>query len=377
MNLTRTVSIMRKEMRHILRDRRAFVLVTVSPVFLLLVFAYSMSVEIKNVAIAILDYDQTTLSRRYRDGLASTGDIVIRYWPRDYAEMQSRLERRQAKAAVVIPAGFEEELLAGRETSLQVIVDGTDPSTANHTITHIAGYSQAVALEILSETLAREGIDVGQLSPIQLRMRTWYNPTLKAIIGWVPGLIAIVLGMPAVAATLALTAEKEKGTLEALITTPVRRSELIIGKLIPYVISGIFSAVLCALVGVFWLGTPFRGSPLLYVLLSADFFLAALSISLVISVFVPSQQAAMACAMLIFLFPGFFMSGLFYPIASMPAEMKMEAYMLPTTHYLTITRGLFLKGLDMSYLWPFAAALLAMGLGVTGVSIVTFKKRLG
>jgi ABC-2 type transport system permease protein len=377
MNLTRTVSIMRKEMRHILRDRRTFVLVTVSPVLLLLVFAYSMSVEIRNVAIAVLDYDQSALSRQYRDGLASTGDIVVRYSPRDYAEMQSRLERRQAKAAIIIPAGFEEELLAGRETSLQVIVDGTDPSTANHTMTHIAGYTQEAALEILSEALAREGIDAGQISPIQLRMRTWYNPTLNAIIGWAPGLIAIVLGMPAVAATLALTAEKEKGTLEALITTPVRRSELIIGKLIPYVISGLFSAVLCALVGVFWLGTPFRGSPLLYILLSADFFVAALSISLVISVFVGSQQAAMACAMLIFLFPGFFMSGLFYPIASMPAEMKMEAYMMPTTHYLTITRGLFLKGLGMSSLWPFAVALLAMGLGVTGVSIVTFKKRLG
>jgi ABC-2 type transport system permease protein len=368
---------MRKEMWHILRDRRTFVLVTVSPVFLLLVFAYSMSVEIRNVAIAVLDYDQSTLSREYRDGLASTGDIVLAYWPRDYAEMQSRLERRQAKAAVVIPAGFEDDLLAGREASLQVIIDGTDPNTANHTITHISGYTQRVALDVMSTALEREGIDIGQLSPIQLRMRTWYNPTLKAIIGWVPGLIAIVLGMPAVAATLALTAEKEKGTLEALITTPVRRSELLIGKLIPYVLSGLFSAILCALVGVYWLGTPFRGSPLLYVLLSADFFLAALSISLVISVFVPSQQAAMACAMLIFLFPGFFMSGLFYPIASMPAEMKMEAYMMPTTHYLTITRGLFLKGLGLTSLWPFAAALFAMGVGVTGVSILTFKKRLG
>jgi ABC-2 type transport system permease protein len=377
MDLRRTLSIMRKEMWHILRDRRTFVLVSMSPVFLLLVFAYSMSVEIRNVAIAVLDYDQSNLSRQYRDGLAGTGDIVIRYWPSDYAEMQSRLERRQAKAAVVIPAGFEDDLLAGRETSLQVIIDGTDPNTANHTITYIGGYTQGMALEILSRALEREGIDAGQLSPIQLRMRTWYNPTLKPIIGWVPGLIAIVLGMPAVAATLALTAEKEKGTLEALITTPVRRSELLIGKLIPYVVSGLFSAVLCALVGVYWLGTPFRGSPLLYVLLSADFFLAALSISLIISVFVSSQQAAMACAMLIFLFPGFFMSGLFYPIASMPAEMKMEAYMMPTTHYLTITRGLFLKGLGMSSLWPFAAALLAMGVGVTGVSIAIFKKRLG
>ena len=376
MNLARTLSIIRKEMWHILRDRRTFLLVTVSPVFLLLVFAYSMSVEIRNVAIAILDYDQTTLSRRYRDGLASTGDILIRYWPEDYAELQIRLERRQAKAAVVIPAGFERDLVAGREASLQVIVDGTDPNTANHTITHIGGYTQGLALEILGEALERQGVSADQLAPIDLRMRTWYNPTLKPIIGWVPGLIAIVLGMPAVAATLALTAEKEKGTLEALITTPLRRSELLVGKLIPYVLSGLVSAVLCALVGVYLLGAPFRGSPFLYLLLSADFFLAALSISLLISVFVPSQQAAMVCALLIFLFPGFFMSGLFYPIASMPPEMKMEAYMMPTTHYLTITRGLFLKGLGISSLWPFALALLVMGIVVTGVAILTFKKRL-
>jgi ABC-2 type transport system permease protein len=377
MNLRVTLSIMRKEMWHILRDRRTFVLVTVSPVFLLVVFAYSMSVEIRNVAIAVLDYDQSDLSRRYVEGLSSTGDIITRYWPRDYEEMRSRLELRQAKAGVVIPAGFETDLLAGRPASIQVVVDGTDPNTANHTITYIAGYTQRLALEILGRYVEQRGIDPGELSPIQLSMRTWYNPTLKPIIGWVPGLIAIVLGMPAVAATLALAAEKEKGTLEALITTPVRKSELLIGKLIPYVVSGLVSAVLCAAVGVYCLGAPFRGSPLLYLLLSADFFLAALSLSLLISVFVPSQQAAMVCAMLIFLFPGFFMSGLFYPIAGMPAEMKMEAYMIPTTQYLTITRGLFLKGLGMASLWPYAAALLAMGLGVMGVSIVTFKKRLG
>jgi ABC-2 type transport system permease protein len=182
--------------------------------------------------------------------------------------------------------------------------------------------------------------------------------------------------MPAVAATLALTAEKEKGTLEALIATPVRRSELLIGKLIPYILSGLVSAVLCALVGTHWFGAPFRGSSLLYLLLSADFFLATLSIGLLISVFVPSQQAAMVCAMLIFLFPGFFMSGLFYPIASMPPMMKMEAYMMPTTHYVAIARGLFLKGLGIESLWPFAIALLIMGVLVTGVAIVTFKKKL-
>ncbi len=376
MDLRRTLSIMRKETWHILRDRRTFILVTLSPVFLLIVFGYSMSVEMRNVAVAILDYDQSALSRHYRDGLASTGDIRVLYSPRDYADLRSRLERRQAKAAVVIPAGFEADLLAGREASLQVIVDGTDPNTANHAMTHIAGYTQSMALEIVREALERQGVSADQLTSIDLRMRTWYNPTLKPIIGWVPGIIASVLGMPAVAATLALTAEKEKGTLEALIATPVRRSELLIGKLIPYVLSGLVSAVLCALVGIYWFGAPFRGSPLLYLLLSADFFLATLSIGLLISVFVPSQQAAMVCALLIFLFPGFFMSGLFYPIASMPPMMKMEAYMMPTTHYVTIARGLFLKGLDMQALWPFALALFVMGVLVTSAAILTFKKRL-
>ena len=376
MDLRRTLSIMRKETWHIFRDRRTFVLVTLSPVFLLLVFGYSMSVEIRNVAIALLDYDQSALSRRYLDGLASTGDVLVRYWPQDYAELQSRLERRQAKAAVVIPAGFESDLLAGREASLQVIVDGTDPNTANHAMTHIGGYTQGLALEILGETLQRQGIDTDEMIGIDLRMRTWYNPTLKPIIGWIPGIIASVLGMPAVAATLALAGEKEKGTLEALIATPVRRSELLLGKLIPYVLSGLLSAALCALVGIYWFGVPFRGSFLLYLLLSADFFFATLSLGMLISVFVPSQQAAMACAMLIFLFPGFFLSGLFYPIASMSPMMKMEAYMMPTTHYVTIARGLFLKGLDMESLWPFALALLIMGTLVTAIAILTFKKKL-
>jgi len=376
MDLRRTLSIIRKETWHIMRDRRTFVLVTLSPVFLLLVFGYSMSVEIRNVAIALLDYDQSALSRRYLDGLASTGDVLVRYWPQDYAELQSRLERRQAKAAVVIPTGFESDLLAGREASLQVIVDGTDPNTANHAMTHIGGYTQGLALEILGETLQRQGIDTDEMIGIDLRMRTWYNPTLKPIIGWIPGIIASVLGMPAVAATLALAGEKEKGTLEALIATPVRRSELLLGKLIPYVLSGLLSAALCALVGIYWFGAPFRGSFLLYLLLSADFFFATLSLGMLISVFVPSQQAAMACAMLIFLFPGFFLSGLFYPIASMSPMMKMEAYMMPTTHYVTIARGLFLKGLDMESLWPFALALLIMGTLVTAIAILTFKKKL-
>jgi ABC-2 type transport system permease protein len=231
---------------------------------------------------------------------------------------------------------------------------------------------------VAKETAAQAGValDAAMLSPIDLRMRTWYNPTLEMVIGFLPALVAIVMGMPGVTTTLALTREKEHGTLEQLIATPLRRSELLFGKLIPYVISGLFGVALCVLVAVYWFGSPFKGSVLLYFILSVDFLLATLAIALVMSVFVKSQQAAQLGAMLIFFFPGFFLSGIFYPLVSMQPLMKMEAYMVPTTHFVAISRGIFLKGQGLQVLWPYALALLAMGLIFMAMAILLFKKKL-
>jgi ABC-2 type transport system permease protein len=243
---------------------------------------------------------------------------------------------------------------------------------------HIGGFTRQFALKVVGEVAAQAGIAIDQakLTPIDLRLRTWYNPTLKVVIGFLPALIATVMAMPAVTTTLALTREKEHGTLEQLIATPIHRAELLIGKLVPYVLSGLLGVVSCAAVAVYWFGTPFRGSFPLYMMLSLAFLLASLAIALVMSVFVKTQQAAQLGAMLVFFFPGFFLSGIFYPLVSMAPIMKMEAYMVPTTHYVMISRGVFLKGQGLEALWPFALALLVMSILFLALAILLFKKKL-
>lgn len=378
MNLLRTWAVIRKEARHITRDRGTFFLVTVSPVFLLLVMAYTFMVDIENIAVAVMDRDGTHLSRRYIAGLGGTGDVLVRYVADDYSDLERWLMTGDAKAGIVIPPGFEAKLRAGQEASVQVLIEGTEPVTANTAMQQIGGYTQQFALEVVQELAARAGVpvDEGALTPIDLRLRTWYNPTLEAVIGFLPALIAMVMAMPAVTTTMALTREKEHGTLEQLIATPIRRSELLVGKLIPYLLSGLLGVLLCVMVAVYWFGAPFQGSFALYMVLSFMFLLASLAIALVMSVFVKSQQAAQLGAFLIFFFPGFFLSGIFYPLVSMQPIMKMEAYMVPTTHFVLISRGVFLKGQGLEMLWPYALALLAMGVLFLGLAILLFRKKL-
>jgi ABC-2 type transport system permease protein len=297
----------------------------------------------------------------------------------DYRDVERWLMTSEAKAAIVIPPGFESNLRSGHETSIQVLVEGTEPTTANTAMQHISGYTQQFSLALVSDLAAQSGysVDEAALMPVDLRVRTWYNPTLKAVIGFLPALIAMVMGMPAVSTTLALTREKEHGTLEQLIATPIRRSELLVGKLIPYIISGLFGVITCVIVAVYWFGSPFKGSFGLYLLLSTAFLLGSLAIALVMSVFVKSQQAAQLGAVLVFFFPGFFLSGIFYPLVSMQPLMKMEAFMVPTTHFVMISRGVFLKGQGLEALWPYALALLAMGVVFLALAILLFKKKLG
>lgn len=376
MNIRRTLAVMRKELRHILRDRGTFILVTLSPMILLFVFAYSFSVDIKNVAIGVLDADQTPASRQFIAGLTSKGNVEVRYVIPDYATLRDLVNRGQAKAAVVISQGFARDVQAGREARLQVIVDGTDPNTANFVLTHIGGYAERYTRDLMREDLRRAGATSIRLDPMDLRRRTWFNPSFRMVVGMMPALIAIVMGMAPVAATLAIAREKEMGTMEQLIATPIRRSELLIGKLLPYMVNGLLSVVLCVATAVLWFDTPFRGSFLLYLLLSIVFLFASMSLALLLSTFVNSQQAAQVLAILIFFFPGFFLSGVFFPLISMPPMAKMESLTIPTTHYVMISRGIILKGQGLSALWPYALGLLVMGTMILGLSMILFRKRI-
>jgi len=376
MNIHRTLAVMRKEVRHIVRDRGTFILVTLSPVLLLFVLAYSYSVDIKNVGVAVFDVDQTPFSRQFVAGMTSKGNVEVRYAVTSYPRLRELIDRGQAKAGVVIPPGFARDIAAGREAPLQVIVDGTDPNTANFVLAHIGGYALRQTRDIVRADMKRAGVTAIRLDPIDLRRRTWFNPSLRILVGMMPALIAIVMGMAPVAATLAIAREKEWGTMEQLIATPIRRSELLIGKLLPYIVNGLLSVVLCVATAVVWFGIPFRGSFLLYLLLSLVFLFASMSLALLLSTFVNSQQAAQVLAILVFFFPGFFLSGVFFPLISMPPMAKMESLSVPTTHYVLISRGIILKGQGLATLWPYALGLAVMGVVILGLSMLLFRKRI-
>jgi ABC-2 type transport system permease protein len=376
MSIRKTLSVMRKELWHILRDQISFILVTISPLLLLFTMGFAFSVDIKNVKAAFLDQDQSSMSRQYLAQLQSAEDVDFNYQASSYHQIERWFMADKIKAAVIIPQGFKDDLKEGRTVGLQILIDGTDPNTANHAIRHIVLPTENFVAQLMAARLDQAGTPAEDISPIDLRLSTWYNPSMRFAVGIIPALVAVVMSMPAMAATLAITREKEQGTLEGLIATPISRSELLVGKLVPYVFTGLLSVVLCVAEAVFIFDVPFQGNLLLYLLLSVDFLFASLSIALMLSAVIHDQQAAMLTSMLIFLFSGIFLSGLLLPLVSMGPMVKMESLMLPTTHFVMISRGMFTKGQGLGPLWGYAVALLGMGVLFLLLSTLLFKKKL-
>ncbi len=376
MNWRRIFSIIRKEWWHITRDRTSFILLLLSPVLLMITMGYAFSVDIKDVGIGILDQDLSPLSREYVLQLASTDALRLEKWPENLDEVEMLLMRGQSKAVVVIPRGFEEAMLRGETAVLQILVDGTDPNTAGHAIRHISAHTEHFITKQVTQQLARSGIVLGSTSPIDLRLRAWYNPSLRYTVSLIPALVGLVLTVPAMAASLALAREREWGTLEGLIATPVGRFELILGKIVPYMLAGLLSVPLIVATAVYGYRIPFKGNLGLYLILSIVYLFATMSISLFLSVFVSSQQVAMIASMIIFFFSGFFMSGLLIPFSLMGPLIKMEAFFFPTTHFVIISRSIFIKGSGFAEIQGFVWAIVGIGVIFFTLTSLMFKKKL-
>jgi ABC-2 type transport system permease protein len=215
------------------------------------------------------------------------------------------------------------------------------------------------------------------LQPLDLRIQTWFNPDLKSRNALIPGLISMVLGFPALSVALALAHEREHGTLEQLLATPIRRTELLLGKILPYILVGLLNVILIPLLSIAWFHISFNGNFLLFFGLSAIFLFAVLSMGMIVGVFMRTQAAALALSFLVIFFPGFFLTGIFFPLTSMPEEVRLEALSLPGTHYAIITRGLFLPGVGLDVLWPYAVMLIILGVAFTGIAALFFRKKLG
>ncbi len=379
MNLSKTRAVMTKETRHILRDRATFLMLLLIPVFLMIAFSYSLAVDVNEVPITLLDADRSPLSREFVAVLSNSKDLVVGKEAENYAQAETWFDRGSIKAVVIIPPSFSEKLNAGQEVEVQVLVDGTDPTTAQFAINHILSRSQSfgyeMALRVLSKQASSRAL-VSMKEPIDLRVQTWYNPTLNNEKGILPAMLALALSLPAVAVMGAIVREKELGTLETIFATPLSRGELLVGKIIPYIISSLISALLCAAAAVYIFEAPFRGSLALFLLLAMDFFLHAFSMALLMSIFLPSQAAASLVGLLFFLFPGFFLSGIFYPISAFPPVVQHEACFLPSTPFVAVVRGLMIKGQGLETLWRQAALMFGMGVTITFLSILLFKKKL-
>lgn len=377
MSIRHIWAITRKEFNHILRDRSTLILVLFTPTLLLLLMAYALTVDIKHVPIAVLDYDRSQISTRFVQQITAGEDLDIYAYASSMQEVNLLLMQGKIKAALIINHGFASDLVSIRGLPMQVIIDGTEPQSGNFAVDQIAARAQDFTNQTLAQKLQALGIPLESLQPLDLRVQTWYNPSMKSRNALIPGLISMVLGFPALSVALTLAHEREHGTLEQLMSTPVGRAELMLGKMLPYILVGLANVVLIPLLAMAWFHVPFNGNFALFFGLSAIFLFSVLSMGIVVGVFMRTQAAALALSFLVIFFPGFFLTGIFFPLASMPEEVRLEALSLPGTHYAIITRGLFLPGVGLDVLWPYVVMMAFLGVAFTGVAALFFRKKLG
>jgi ABC-2 type transport system permease protein len=377
LSLRHAWAVVRKELRYIQRDRATLFLLLLTPTLLLILLAYALTTDVRHLPLASLDRDQTPTSRAFLQAITLGEDLDLEAQVQSLDELEDLMLRERVRAGVVIPPGFEQDLLSMAGMPLLVVIDGTEPQTGGFAMEHIAARAQRFAEGLLAEELCALGLEAGSLEIVDVRLRTWYNPNLEPQVDLVPGLLSMVLGIPGMSIALTLAREREHGTLEQLLATPITRAELLMGKMGPYVLSGLANVLITTAVARLWFDVPFRGDFGLFVALSVIFFFALLSMGMIVGVFIRTQAAAMALSFLVVFFPGFFLTGIFFPLVSMPEIVRLEAMTLPGSHYAVITRGLFITGVGLEVLWPYGLALLGQGLLFTLVAALFFRKKLG
>ncbi|MBS2029014.1 MAG: ABC transporter permease [Deltaproteobacteria bacterium] len=332
-----------KELIQLRRDRLTMAMMVALPAVQLLLFGYAIDTDVRHVPTIVYDQDRSAASRDFAQQLQSTGFYDLRGEVRSYDEISHALRAGQAKAALVVPPGWSADVAAGRPAALQLVVDGTDPQTVASAVDSAAGLAQARAADLMVERLGRAGQPA--IEPVvSLEPVTWYNPDLKTSTFVVPGLVGVILTMTMVMLTaMAVARERERGTLEQLIVSPLKRVELIIGKIVPYVGIGYVQMTLVLILGRLVFGVPFVGSvPLLY-LLASLFIAANLALGLLFSTIAKTQQQAMQMSFF-FILPNILLSGFAFPWDGMPKAAQWLSQALPLTHFLRIVRGVVLKG---------------------------------
>ncbi len=371
----RLLPIIRKEFIHIRRDPRTLIVMFIAPLMQIVLLGYAATTDVRNVSMGLFDQDHTPQSRELIEAFVASGQFSVAEVVNRQDDLAQLIDSGQVRAGLIIPLGFGNDMVSGRGAQVVFVLDGSDPSVASSSLSAARLIGQAQAVNIQQQLQARRGLTGGAL-PLEVRTRVWYNPDMASAVFMIPGLIGLVLQLQATLLTSsAIVREREQGTMEQLIVTPIRPFELIIGKILPYALVAMLIMGEVLLIGTAWFKVPIKGDLLQLLFASGLFMVSALSIGLLISTVANSQQEAFLLTFLTLL-PSVFLSGFIYPIAAMPVFLQIVGSLIPLTYFLIVVRSIVIKGVDISLLMPQITTLVIFGAVLLTLASLRFRKRL-
>lgn len=364
-----------KEVHEIRRDPVTVAVALLLPLLMLYLFGSALSLDVRNASLAVYDQDRSAASRALVDRFPQSAYFKRTHEVSNDGEIAELLDRGRARLVLVIPAGFAQKLARGETAEVQALADGSYSTTAAVILGYAEAIVQSYALERMSERLAAQGV-AASIAPVRVESRVWFNAPLQSVNYIVPGLFGVILmAFPPLLTTLAVVREKETGSVQQIFVSPLRPYEFIAGKMIPYAVIAFFEMLMILAAGLWWFRIPFLGSFPLFLVAAVIYVLCTVGIGLLVSSVTRSQIVAMLLSLLATLMPSFLFSGFLFPIYTMPAMLQLYTYLFPARYFIEISRGIVMKGVGLSVLWPQLLALLLYTVLVFGVTTRLFRKK--
>ena len=351
MSLRRVRAMFGKEFRHILRDTRSLIMALFLPMFQMLLFGYALNLDVDRIPTLIFDGDHSADSRALIERFRGSRFFEIEGFTNGYPDIEKQIDKGKVLLGIVIPRDYSQRLNAGSKADVQVLLDGSDSNTASIALSYVQSLLQNYGLQVRSNGQDRRaGMPI--VSPVDARVRIWYNSTLESTNYIVPGLIAaMMMVIAALLTSLTVAREWEMGTMEQLLSTPVHASEIVLGKMLAFFVIGVADTTIAVVVGIFVYGVPFRGNVLMLAASTAVFLSGAFFWGIFVSAIARTQLFAFQLGLVTTFLPSFLLSGFLYAIENMPLPIQMITYAFPARYFVTIVRGIFLKGIGLSILW--------------------------
>jgi ABC-2 type transport system permease protein len=373
---SRLSSLIRKEFIQIRRDKRTLVLVLIIPIMQLFLMGYAATNDVRNVPMAVYDQDRGPGARALLDAYRAADYFTLTYEASSEEDLRSLIDSGLVRAGLIIPPNYTDKIQAGETGQVMIVLDGSDPTVASTALSSAQLIGQAYSTQILESRLATRGQAAAVQPAVQVDTTVWYNPDLVSAYFMIPGVIGMILfALTSILSASAIVRERERGTIEQLIVTPIRPWELVVGKLLPYVILAFLNAVEVLAIGHYWFKVPNNGSLLLLAGASFLFLLSSLGIGLLASTIANTQQEAMLTVWMLLL-PSIFLAGFFFPLQAMPKVLQWISYIFPLRYYLVIIRSLMIKGTGISAFTDQLIALAVFGVAIMSLAAMRFRKRL-